>query len=738
MPKPRPKAPTPRARPDLLIYVLLLLATFAVYAEVRQLDFINYDDPAYVSENPHVRGGITTEGVVWALTSGDAANWFPVTRLSEMLDCQIFGLRSGWHHLINVLFHAMAVLFLFAFLHRATRAAWPSAFVASIFALHPLHVESVAWVAERKDALSAFFASLSLWAFVRYAEQREHRRGWYWAALVAFSMGLMSKPMIVTVPFLLLLLDIWPLRRTALQEKAPFFVLSAASAIVTYVAQRGSGAVAALVSVPFASRVGNALASCLIYIGKTLWPTDLAVFYPYPPHLPVWEPVLGGIAITGVTALVLRGLRMRPYLAVGWLWFLVTLAPVIGLVQVGSQSRADRYMYLPMVGLTIMAAWGAADAVSRWPRAKGAVVAAAAVCCAACAVATPLQLRYWRNSETLFRHAIQVTGGNYLAHYNLGVALSADPQRLPEAVREFEAALEIRPDYAEARNNLGVALSGMSERDAIPEYEEALRLAPASALAHNNLGNALSKIPGRRPEALHEYQTAIRLQPDYAEAHNNLGSVLQTLPDRLPDAISEFRTALRLKPAYANAHYNLANALAASPDGLEEAIREYQRAIENQPDLVEAHNNLAGVLSRVPGRLPDAIAEYRAALRIRPGFAEAHFNLGNLFSNMPGHLPDAIAEYRAALRIRPDYAEAHGNLGAALARTPGGLPDAITEFETALHTRPDLAETQYNLGVALMQIPGRSPEALAHLDAALRIKPNPQVQELVKRLRSGK
>jgi hypothetical protein len=321
---------------DLRIYLALFLATFAVYAQVRRFDFINFDDPEYVTGNPHVRVGITPEGLKWAITSGDAANWIPLTRLSDMLDCQLFGLQSGPHHLTNVLLHALATLLLFAFLNRATQARWRSAFVALLFALHPLHVESVAWVAERKDVLCALFWFLALWAYVRYSER--HKPANYLLALSAFCLGLMAKPMIVTLPFMLLLLDLWPLRRmppmtlfpTAwwkiLSEKVPFFVVSIAAVIVTYLVQQDAGAVKAI---PPVTRVANALVSCVVYIGKTLWPTRLAVFYPYPPAIPAWHAVLAGLATVAISAAVLRSFRAYPYLAVGWFWYLGTLLPVI-------------------------------------------------------------------------------------------------------------------------------------------------------------------------------------------------------------------------------------------------------------------------------------------------------------------------------------------------------------------------------------------------------------------------
>jgi tetratricopeptide (TPR) repeat protein len=544
----------PRSAPALLIYALLLLATFATYAPVRHFDFVNYDDPDYVSNNPHVQQGLTPDGLRWAITSGDAANWLLLTRISEMVDVELFRLDSGMHHLVNVVFHALATILLFAFLHRATRALWPSAFVAFVFALHPLHVESVAWVSERKDVLSACFWFLALWAYVWYAE----RPGWsrYLLVAAAFCLGLMAKPMLVTLPFVLLLLDLWPLRRRAIREKIPLFAITAAAAVVTYLVQQGSRAVKTVSVFPIGLRVENALVSYAVYLGKLFWPSGLAVFYPYPHHIALWEPVLAGLLLLGISALVLR----TSYLAVGWFWFLGTLVPVIGLVQVGAQARADRYMYIPMVGLLIMLAWGGAEVLKRWPTVKPALAGVAAAACVACVFASSRQLAYWQNSETLFTHAIDVTKGNYVAQHNLGLAIADQPGRLPEAIEHYKSALAIRPDSVEAHSDLGNALAQSGQlQAAIAEYQAALRLAPDSAIPHNNLGNAFFRA-GRLEEAIAQYKTAVRLKPDYADAHNNLGAALASL-GRTQEAVEEFRAALRIQPDYAQARTNLDLAL---------------------------------------------------------------------------------------------------------------------------------------------------------------------------------
>jgi tetratricopeptide (TPR) repeat protein len=756
-----------RARPApsvIWIYAALFLGTLAVYARVARFDFVNFDDPDYVTANPHVRAGITAAGARWAFTSVEAANWFPLTRLSHMLDVQLFGLRSGWHHGSSVLIHALAALLLFAFLDRATGARWRSAVVAGLFAVHPLHVESVAWIAERKDVLSAFFWFLTLWAYVRYAERPDARR--YGLVLASFCLGLMAKPMLVTLPLVLLLLDRWPLgRRPALREKLPLFALAAASAIATYLVQSGSGAVQPF---PLGLRLENSLVSYAIYIGKLFWPSRLAVFYPYPASVPVWQAAAAGVAILGISVAVLRGYRAYPYLAVGWFWFLGTLVPVIGLVQVGAQARADRYMYIPMTGLAIALAWGAAELIRN--RKALAVLGAAA-----CAVSVPLtwaQTAYWANSRTLFQHAIEVTQGNSLAHHNLGLALSELPGRLPDAIAQYREALRIQPNAARAHTDLGNALAklpgGLPE--AMAEYQAALRTEPDSAIPHNDFGNALAATPGGLPQAIVEYQTALRLQPEYAEAHNNLGSALAKL-GRWPEAAAQFQAALQIDPEYAAAHANLARALAELPGRLPDAIAEYQAEVRRDPNSAEAHNNLGGALSQMPGRLPEAMAEYQAAIRIDPDFADAHINLGGALADA-GRLNEALAEYGVALRLKPDSAEAHFNLGVALARMEGRTAEAIGHFETALRIKPDYADAhnnlgvvlsampgrqreaiehfeaavrinpgsadaQYNLGTALANAPGRMAEAIVHFEAALRIRPDPELQALVNRLRTG-
>jgi tetratricopeptide (TPR) repeat protein len=621
-----PKLPS-RTPSALWIYAVLLIAILLVYLPVRTYDFVNFDDPDYVTRNPHVRQGITPAGIAWAFTSTESANWFPVTRLSHMLDVQLFGVDAGWQHLVNVLLHAIAALLLFAFLYRATSSRWPSAMVALLFALHPLHVESVAWIAERKDTLAALFWFLTLWTYVRYTEKP--RIGRYLIVLACFCLGLMSKPMIVTLPFVLLLVDLWPLRRplawNLLREKIPFFILSIASAVITYLAQAGSGAVNTL-PVPLTMRLENALITYFIYLAKMLWPAGLAVFYPYPLDVPAWQAALAAFAILGVSVLTLRVIKTHPYLAVGWFWYLGTLIPVIGLIQVGAQARADRYTYVPMVGLSIMLIWGLAEILK-----SRIAIPAAIAACVACAALCEAQIQSWRNSETLFRHALDVTSGNYLAHHNLGVAL-ADDGRFPEAIQQYEAALQIEPNAANVQTDYGSALAKSGRLpEAIAHYQAALQQLPDAPITHNDLANAFAATPGSLQQAIAEYQIALRLKPDYQEARENLAKVES-------DA--------------AGVQYNMGIDLAKSGKP-EAAIARFEEALRLKPDYVDAHNNLGVVLAGT-GRMQEAISHFEAALKSDPNSVDAHINLGIALSEIPGRRPEAVRHLEAAFRLKPD------------------------------------------------------------------------------------
>jgi hypothetical protein len=488
--------------------------------------------------------GLTLDNIKWALTAVVVSNWMPVTLLSHIVDCEFFGLQSGLHHHMNILLHALTAVLLFVVLRRATKALWPAAFVAFVFALHPLHVESVAWISERKDVLSTFFWILALYAYVRYAEQPTVRR--YLLMVVPFCLGLMSKPMLVTFPFTLLLFDIWPLHRTqspkTLIEKVPLFVLSVAGSAVTYLAQQTTGAVQSL---SLGARIANALVSYVSYIGQMFWPAGLAVFYPYRPTLPAWQVGGAAVVLLGVSVLAVIAWRTRPYLATGWFWYLGTMVPVIGLVQVGFQSHADRYMYVPMIGLTVILAWGAADLVRKWPRARLSIASVAVISCLACLLVASAQTDYWRNAETLYKHAISVAD-TYVAELNLGGYLIDLPGRGPEAVTHLHAALRMNPNLPAAHSAIGVYfLKAGRDSEAIPQFEAALQASPDLTDAHFGLGLAFAKIPDRLPDAITHFESALRAAPESAILHKNLGMLLLKV-NRQAEAISHLQAAQRI------------------------------------------------------------------------------------------------------------------------------------------------------------------------------------------------
>jgi tetratricopeptide (TPR) repeat protein len=585
--------------------LLLAFVTLLVYMPVAKHTFVMYDDGDYITENLVVQNGLTWAGFKWAFATWHSANWHPLTWLSHMLDCQLFGLNAGGHHCVNALFHAVNAALLFVLLLRLTGVFWASAFVAALFAWHPMHVESVAWASERKDVLSTFFELLALLAYVRYAGLSKVRspksKVFYILALAMFACALMSKPMPVTMPFILLLLDYWPLERFKVQgsgfrvrnlvlEKIPFFVLSAASCVVTYLSQRAS-AVVSLKGLPLDLRLDNMLVSYARYLLKLFWPENLAVIYPLPKLYPLWQLTLSGAALIFISWLVWRERRRFAYLPVGWLWFLGTLVPVIGLVQVGSQAMADRYSYFPSIGIFIALAFGARDLANRFQFSKITIATAAISILAICLVLTEKQLSYWSNDETLFRHAVAATDENEVAHLNLGVALEKQ-RRYAEAIAEYRTALRIYPKSVDTHNNLANLLDNAGDTNAaLSEYQEALRLDPKAVAPHNNLGTFYVEI-GRLDDAMNEYAEAARLDPSDAHAYYLIGKVLLR-EGRDSEAIPQFQKAAQFAPdnfqmlAYiarvlasadnpktrdGNAAYNLASKANALTDGVQPAM----------------------------------------------------------------------------------------------------------------------------------------------------------------------
>jgi tetratricopeptide (TPR) repeat protein len=742
----------------VLCYVLLALITVAVYLPVIELSFVTFDDTYYLTENPKVQAGLTWESVRWAFTRAHAANWHPLTWLSHMLDCQLYGMKPLGHHVTSLLFHTANTLLLFGLLKRLTGAFWRSAFVSALFALHPLHVESVAWVAERKDVLSTFFFLLTLLAYARYVEgwspkskvQSPMSQGrkpkaeeslkskvqgpksgvWYVAALVMFALGLMSKPMLVTLPFILLLLDYWPLGRLSLPslhrsttpplrlllEKIPFFMLSAASCVVTVIAQQKGGAVAALEGasgVSLEARLINTPISYVWYLVKLVWPSDLAVIYPFVRDWPLPQVLLSTALLIALTGVALWQGRRWAYLAVGWLWYLGTLVPVIGLVKVGTQSIADRYTYIPAIGLFIVFAWGVADLTARWPKRALPLAAGAAAVLAACALAMGVQLLYWQNTETLFRHTLAVTRNNYMACNNLGFYY-AQRGELELAKKYYRSAMEIAPNFPGARNNLGAALVYQKRyEEAVATLEGALSLNPRSAEVESNLGAALYCLE-RSDEAISHLRKAIQLDPEHLLAHYNLGSALMQ-KDRLAEAAEEFRIAARLNPRYAEAYNNLALTL-VKQGKLDEAAVQFKQALAIQPGLLPALYGF-GELLIDQGKPDAAIEQFSEVIRLQPNHEPARVQLG-LARASQGKLEEAVADFSAALRIQPDDAAAQCHLAAALAGQHK-TREAIQHYQEALKTLPDFPEALNNLAWILAANPdpqirnGREAVALA-------------------------
>ncbi|MGB9476138.1 MAG: tetratricopeptide repeat protein [Candidatus Udaeobacter sp.] len=527
------------------ICIALAALTWLVFGQTLWHDFVNYDDPRYVYENTKITGGLSISGIAWAFTHVHSMNWHPLTTISHMLDCQLYGLKAGWHHFTNVLLHTIAAVLLFIALQQMTGAFWRSAFVAAVFAIHPLRVESVAWIAERKDVLSGVFFMLTLLAYLHYVRSPRITRYLVLASVLA--CGLMSKPMLVTSPFVLLLLDYWPLNRIKGQvwmrvlEKVPLIALSAVSSIATLVAQKG--AVGWTEELPILERINNAVVSYVLYIWQMLWPVNLAVFYPHPENrLPLWEIISSLLLLICVTSIAITLRKQRPYLITGWLWYLGMLVPVIGVVQVGWQGRADRYTYLPQIGLYMAVTWAVADITSLWPRRRTTLSAAGLLTIVVLSWSAWVQTEYWRDSETLFKHALAVTTNNDVAENNLGIVYLRQGN-LDEAISLLQAAVDLRPDNSPAHENLAKALLQKGKvSDALIHYRKLLELQPDNIEVHNIVGTILIQ-QGRAREAVEEWQKVLTIQTDNGNAMSNLAWVFATSPD---DSLRDGNKAVQL------------------------------------------------------------------------------------------------------------------------------------------------------------------------------------------------
>ena len=846
----------------LIPVICLFLAASAIMAfqQLSQCDFINYDDDVYVTENIHVQDGITMQAIRWAFTTGYAANWHPLTWMSHMLDVQLFGLKPRWHHLTNLLFHIANTLLLFCIFHRMTKAPWKSAFVAALFALHPLHVESVAWVAERKDVLSTFFWMLTMAAYVDYVEHRtedgrrrteDGRRRTedggrrtedgrrmtvdgrsfsgirtptsdfrYLSVLIFFALGLMAKPMLVTLPFVLLLLDYWPLQRLEpkksdqefrtgideplsankrkgksgrnhtsgsvpaldmmrgpvrtlqsmlkeekpaahkyqwalvrplILEKIPLLALAALSCIVTYFAQKKGGAVIPIEAFPLGARVANACVSYIIYIAKTVWPINLAVFYPHPGLLPLWQ-VLGAVLLLGaVSFAVIRSAKRFPYLAVGWLWFAGTLVPVIGIVQVGAQALADRYTYIPLIGLFVMAAWGIPELLKKWqptgPLRNEALFASSVLILACLSIVTWIQVGYWRNSIALYDHSLKVTSPSAVILCNRGVAYSKIGD-YRQAISDYDRAIEINPQYACAYDNRGSVYAELgNHRQAILDYDRAIEINPKYAEAYNDRGITYGKL-GNYKRAIEDYDRAVEINPKYAEAYNDRGITYGKLGN-YKRAIEDYDRAVEINPKYASAYLNRAEAYSdlgnqrqaisdydwgvkINPENADaydsrgaaydklgdhwQAISDYDRAIEINPKHAGAYNDRGAAYAKL-GNRNQALSDYDKAIEINPGYAAAYYNRGVVYQCL-GKYMQAIESYNTAIQIAPENAEAYIERGAVYGKL-GDYKRAISDFSMVIEINPKHAEAYYNRAVAYGKL-GNSTQAVEDLKTAAK------------------
>jgi protein O-mannosyl-transferase len=596
------------------ICLSLAVLTWVVFSQTLWHDFINYDDPRYVYENTKITGGLSISGIAWAFTHIHSLNWHPLTTISHMLDCQLYGLKAGWHHFTNVLLHTLAAMLLFLALQQMTGAVWRSAFVAAVFAIHPLRVESVAWIAERKDVLSGIFFMLTLLAYVNYVRVPRVRR--YLVVVFLFACGLMSKPMLVTLPFVLLLLDYWPLNRIKGQlwkrvgEKIPLIVLSAVSSVITFLVQKG--AVGQTEELPIFERINNAVVSYVLYIWQMLWPVNLAVFYPHPENrLPLWEIACCLLVLMCITVAAIALRTRRPYLLTGWLWYLGMLVPVIGLVQVGWQGRADRYTYLPQIGLYIAATWAVVDLTVLYRYRRATLSTAAILVIGALTLCAWVQTSYWRDSETLFRHALAVTVNNDVAENNLGIVFLRQG-KVDEAISLLQAAVDLRPDNSPAHENLAKALLQKGQvADALIHYRKLLQLQPDNIEVHNIVGTVLTQ-QDRVAEGVEEWEKVLAIQPDNGNAMSNLAWVFATSPDQSlrdgPKAVRLAEQALRLSGGRIPILFRTLAAAYAESGEFSKAIQAAQLGIE----LANSQGN-PGLATELEGN----IALYQEQKRLR-------------------------------------------------------------------------------------------------------------------------
>ncbi len=683
---------------NLLVYLFLVVATSLAYWQLYSSDFVNYDDDYYVYENPHVKGGFTIENIKWAFTDGTFISnyWIPLTWISHILDFQLYGMNSAGHHLTNLLFHIANTLILLFVFKKMTGHFWQSTIVAAFFALHPLHVESVAWVSERKDVLSTFFWLLTMLVYVYYSERPGLNR-YLWVSLF-FVLGLMAKPMLVTLPFVLLLMDFWPLGRLQIGqainpnsieaqrssafhlifEKIPLFALTVAVSIAAYITQRKGGVVPGIDFEILKIQTANALVSYASYIGKMIWPSRLAVFYPHPGIFPIWQVIGALMLLVFLSVWFIRWGRKFPYLPVGWLWYLGTLVPVIGLVKISDFAMADRYSYVPLIGLFVIIAFGIPQLAAQWRYRKIGIAAFSIFLLTILVAITWKQVGYWKNSITLFEHARKVTNSPYLPHNNLGVAMFRQG-RTEEAIEHYLQALRIKPDYVYAHYNMGnvLAKQGRTE-EAIRYYLQALEINPFYEEAYNNLGLVLSK-QGQIEEAIKHYLQALRIKPDYVKAHYNLGLALYSKGD-MKGAVDHLRRVLQLDPNYPEALTKLKQ-INATFEELDREITHIEAELRLKPKDPLLNCKL-GDMFRIKGDLDTAMEYYQKAILLQPDLTEALYHLAKLYI-IKAEYDRAMSLYQKMLDLLPDHAGVYYNIACIYAKQ-NRPEEAVTWLEKSI------------------------------------------------------
>jgi tetratricopeptide (TPR) repeat protein len=729
----RSRAPEQRW-PFVVIGTGLIVLAGIVYWQVQRFEFVNFDDGFYVTENPYVSSGLSFENVAWAFTTPAVANWHPLTWLSLMLDVQLFGRRPGAMHAINAVLHAGNALLLFAVLWLATGNTWRSGFVAALFAVHPLHVESVAWVSERKDVLSTFFGLLAMWWYIRYAH--EGRRSSYWKCVALWVLSLMSKQMFVTLPFVFLLLDYWPLGRVdtsawrasgrrLLTEKVPMFAVTVVFCIVAFVVQYRVGAVHSLQKYSLPDRIANAAVVYVLYLKQMLWPAGLAAFYPHPQNaIPAWYALGAGCLVALVSLVALRQARSHPYGIVGWFWYLGTLVPVIGLVQIGDQQMADRYTYLPLIGIFVAVTWLAADAAAGKAWQRGALCAAAALMVTALTLKARQQTATWRDTEHLFAQALASTGPNAFAEDALGNVYRQQGRRR-DALRQLERALAIDPHLKSALNNMGRLMLEEGRRERALEYHfQALAVDPRDNSTRNDLAGILVQM-GRTDEAVEQFQEALRVDPLDFYAHHNLGNIMRATGHQ-EEAVRFFELAVRIDPRSALARNSLGSAL-AELGRADEAAACFREAIHLDRRSAPAHAGLATLLHG-QGYFAAALDHFQKALELDPANGLYRQNLAAEYVNLgTGHaaesrFDDAVEDFRNAVRLAPGHLDANYRLARALAEKRQ-FEEAAAFFEKALTFDPSVAEIHLDCAVVLREL-GRREQAIAQVQEALRLKPD--------------